>query len=148
MTNHSTGNPVEYHRRHSSISALPAITIGIIVIILIGVGLYAGYNLDRNRIPETVPMSLGPVYLFSSNSTFSFTVYNPPSNTQTGIVSVVVNGSSCISTAWRPVTPSNSGIEYVSESCVVTLHIVSGQQYSFKVSFSNGVSISGTVKAT
>ena len=134
--------------KRSSISTLWAITIGVGVIIVVGVGLFGLPAFYNHRIPESIPMSLGTVDLYSNNSTFSFQVYNPKSNAETGVTSVVINGSSCSSTAWNPIRPDlGNSITFTSESCLSS-HIISGQQYSFKVSFSNGVSISGLVNAT
>lgn len=138
---------VEYNRRHGSISAPWAISIGVIVIIVVGIGLFGLPAFYNHSIPKTMPMSLGAVDLYSNNSTFSFQVYNPTS-AETGIMSVVINGSSCSGAAWKPIPPDlSNSITFTSESCPSS-HIISGQQYSFKVSFSNGVSISGLVKAT
>ena len=135
--------------KRSSISSVWAITICVVVIIVVGIGLFGLSAFYNHRIPESTPLSLGAVDLYSSNSTFSFQVYNPKSNAETGIMSVVINGSSCSSTAWNPIPHElGSSITFTSESCLPSSHIISGQQYSLKVSFSNGVSISGLVNAT
>jgi hypothetical protein len=97
-----------------------------------------------------IPMSLGNVNLYSGNSTFVFEVYNPGGDVPTTVNSVLVNGTTCNNSQWKPIPPNNGdSISYVAESCTpLHLRVISGDAYNFSVSFSNGVIISGSVQAS
>jgi len=116
----------------------------IALITLIAVGLSIVLIIENFFEPPDFygPMHLGHVYLFSGNDTMEFSVYNPNGAGQTTVSSVIVNGTGCANPAWTPIPSSGT---LVSESCNLSSSPVAGQNYEFKISFSNGVSISGGV---